>query len=249
MRPRFGRSLFSLALLLFLAGITINEDFWTRSSTDEGKTVAEEETDESQTRSYSHDFPKVSPLDLEDDPGMESDALSVVVIQDINEDKANLALLSYKPNQHTVFVSNVEEVAAQKSTSEMIQSFEHQLGGSVDYYVRVDQESMKDMMDQTMENPAIQEVMANMADEGVSLENPESVDVAGVMKDMTQMSFLTLLSLKQLATDLSKQMDTNLSLAELLTLRDEIGMDNLLKPLQIKEGPSLESFQTFNQHL
>ncbi|GGD10664.1 hypothetical protein [Pontibacillus salipaludis] len=249
MRPRFGRSLFSLALLLFLAGITINEDFWTSSSTDEDETVAEEEANESQTRSYSHDFPKVSPLDLEDDPGMESDALSVVVIQDINEQKANLALLSYKPNQHTVFVSNVEEVAAQKSTSKMIQSFEDQLGGSVDYYVRVDQESMKDMMDQTMENPAIQEVMAKMADEGVSLENPESVDVAGVMKDMTQMSFLTLLSLKQLATDLSKQMDTNLSLAELLTLRDEIGMDNLLKPLQIKEGPSLESIPTFNQHL
>ncbi|KGP91505.1 hypothetical protein N780_19575 [Pontibacillus chungwhensis BH030062] len=232
-----------------MAGITINEDFWTRSSTEEGEKVAKEETAESQTRSFSHDFPEVSPLDIEDDPGMESDALSVVVIQDINEQKANLALLSYKPNQHTVFVSHVEEVAAQKSTSDMIQNFEEQLGGSVDYYVRVDQEAMKDMMDQTMENPAVQEVMGKIADEGVSFENPESVDVAGVMKNMTQMSFLTLLSLKQLATDLTKQMDTNLSLAELLTLRDEIGMDNLLKPLQIKEGPSLDSIPTFNQHL
>lgn len=249
MRPRFGRSLFSLAILVFLAGLMINEDFWSRSSTEGDDGIVEEEAGEGQTRSYSHDFPQVSPLDLEEDPGVDSSALSIVVIQDVNDEKANVSLLSYEPNQHTVFVSNIEEVAAGSSTEKMLQSFEQQLGKQMDYYVRVDQKTMKKMMNQTMENPAVQEVMKNMTEEGVSLENPENVDIGGMVSNMTHMSFLTLLSLKQLATDITKQMDTNLSLAELLTLRDEIGMDNLLKPLKIEQGPSLDSIPTFKQSL
>jgi len=252
MRRRIGGSLFSLALILFLAGISFEEDFWTKAPGDRAPIQQSQDETSDSAENYSHDRPRVNPIELEkkrkkqestDNPTSEvaqpsfihEKGLSILMIEDVQKSKAKLHFVTYQPEEHALYVSSMDDYNTQNETKAIVQNLESDLNYPLDYYIRVDKGALKSITENVMDNAFVQETLEKH-EENVLSENEESLNLGSVVKDMSQLSFGTLMSLNQLVTSLSQEVETNLSVEEILSLRGKYGMDTFLEPLDVKRG-------------
>ncbi|KGX83625.1 hypothetical protein [Pontibacillus marinus] len=252
MRRRIGGSLFSLALILFLAGISFEEDFWTKAPGDRSPLQQSQDESPDSAESYDHDNPRVSPIDLakEQKEGKTTEStvdktaqpsfihengLSILMIQDVEKTKAHLHFVTYQPEEHAVYVSTMKDYDAQIETKKMVEKLESDLNYPLDYYIRMDKSAMKNISKDVMENAFVQQTLEKHEDQVVG-DSKESLNLGSLVKDMSQLSIGTLMSLNKLVTSLSQKVETNLSVAEVLSLRSKYGVDAFLEPLEVKRG-------------
>ncbi|QHE53641.1 hypothetical protein [Pontibacillus sp. HMF3514] len=252
MRRRIGGSLFSLALILFLAGISFEEDFWTKAPEDRSPLQQSQDEAPDSAERYDHDNPRVSPIDLAKDKEKDKstkesvdktaqpsfiheNGLSILMIQDIEKPKATLHFVTYQPEEHAVYVSTMKDYNAHSETKAMVQKLEKDLNYPLDYYIRLDKSAMKNISKDVMENAFVQQTLEKHEDQVVG-ENKESLNLGSLVKDMSQLSFGTLMSLNKLVTSLSQEVETDLSLAEVISLRSKYGIDAFLEPIEVKRG-------------
>ncbi|KGP71690.1 hypothetical protein N782_16505 [Pontibacillus yanchengensis Y32] len=258
--PRIRRSLFSLALIIFVIGLMFQEDFWTKAPGEKEKEETEPVVEEEITpkvqhsKDYNHNNPKVSPLEIEDAPVdineeiAETDHVSLLLIEDQQDENAKLTFVTMQPKTNTLYVSKINTYQAVAETTEVLEQLEKSMKYPLDYYIRLDQEAIQSISDRALENEYFKELVADQLNEAnvVNAEIPE-VNIGTMLKDMSQLSFSTLLSLNQLATDVQKEIETNLSVGELVVLRNKIGMDTLTKPMNVEEGFYFESLPASNE--
>lgn len=251
MRRRIGGSLFSLALILFLVGVSFEEDFWTKAPGERSPIQQSQNETSDSAESYDHDNPRVSPLELdqkqekqnEEEPVSEADqppfihenGLSILMMEDEKEAKTNLHFVTYQPEEHAVYISSLKGYESSKDTENLVEELEVEYNYPLDYYIRVDKGSLKTITEDVMKNSFVQKTLEQQEDRILD-EDSESLNLGSLVSDMSQLSFGTLMSLNQLVTSLSQEVETNISVGEILALRGKYGMDKFLEPLEVKRG-------------
>jgi len=167
--------------------------------------------------------------------------LSIVVIQDQDENKenANIHFVTYHPEEHAVYLSSMKDYKATEKTEEMVQQLESEYHYPFDYYIRVDKDSLKSVTEDVMDNAFVQQTLENQ-EENMLSNGGESMNLGTLVKDMSQLSFGTLMSLNNLVSSLSQEVETNLSVGEILSMRGKYGMESFLEPLKVKRGLQFE---------
>ncbi|MYL53969.1 hypothetical protein GLW08_11535 [Pontibacillus yanchengensis] len=258
--PRIRRSLFSLALVIFVIGLMFQEDFWTKApgevEEEETEPVVEEEDtpDVQHSKDYNHNNPKVSPLEIEDAPvdmeeGMaDTDHVSLLLIEDQQDEIAKLTFVTMQPETNTVYVSKINSYKVAAETEHLLAKLERDMKYPLDFYIRLDQEAIETISERALENEYFKGLLEEQLSDAnlIGAKIPE-VNIGTMLKDMTQLSFSTLLSLNQLASDLQQEVETNLSIGELMVLRNKIGMDTLTKPMNVEEGFYFETLPASNE--
>ncbi|MFC0525389.1 hypothetical protein ACFFGV_17535 [Pontibacillus salicampi] len=247
MRPRVGRSLFSLAVLIFIIGLVWNEDFWTLNPGEETPEKLDTKEEVQPDLTHDHNNPKRSPLDLEEAPAPseaspDEDILSLVVMED-QPSASLLTLLTFDKGSHTLYVSKQEEEISE-DTESVVQQLEQQMNLSIPYYIRVDQGELEAITKEALDIPALQQLAGEQL---TSAGDVSEVNVGSIFQDVSQLSFSTLLSLQQLAVDIQQRVDTNLSVSEVLALQAKLGLESLTEPVEIQEGLYGESVPTIHE--
>ncbi|KGX86327.1 LCP family protein [Pontibacillus litoralis] len=138
MRTRIKKSLFSIAILIFIIGITINENFWT-------------------------DIQKESPPEEKET----TDTISLVMVEEHSDSTPSVTMLTFHP-AGTLYVSNIEKINGDLPTNDLVQTIENTINYPIDYYIRMDESIWEHPLVQSLQSSSLEEVMKQLQSPSLS---------------------------------------------------------------------------------